>query len=178
MFLIPDPAPGFAPAIAARLVGEYTEFAHLKDGAARISILMRLESEIQGGRQVLGTAFMPQVQGRLNKVFQWMLERVLAAEGLPDFLIILDHDYWEGASGEMREILVFHELSHCIHKADRDGDPRYDEDGRPVWGLVAHDVEEFTATVARYGAYSQDIKDFIAAAQTESQNNHTTERNP
>ena len=152
-----------APAIAARMIAEYPEFSHLKDGEAIIAFLMDTEEEVKAGKRILGTAHLPEVQGRLRGVFRWMTEQLLGYK--PDFIITLDNDYWQSADATTRDILVFHELSHCVHKQDRDGEDRYDEDGRPVFGLVSHDVEEFIATVKRYGAYSDEIKAFIAAAQ-------------
>lgn len=147
---------------AARLM-DAGEFAHLRDGEARIAWLMRTHEEVMGGRQVLGTVFMPKVQGRLKDVFIWLLEEKFP-EGV-DFLIILDADYWDESDDRLREILIFHELCHAIQKVDQYGSPRFDEDGNPVWGLRGHDVEEFTDVVARYGAWNEDLRGFIAAAQ-------------
>ena len=163
-YQIPEDATDSPQAIAARLIDQYSEFTHLKDGQATFGFLLRLDEEYRNGRQVLGMASLPQVQGRLKSVFTWMLGQTMAG-GLPDFLIILDDTWWQQADAQQREILVFHELNHCVHKQDRDGVPRYDSEGGPVWGIAEHDVEEFTATVARYGAYSQEIRAFIEAAQ-------------
>ena len=49
-------------------------------------------------------------------------------------------------------------------QVDREGAPRFDDEGRPVWGLQGHDVEEFAAVVRRYGAHNPDIQRFLAAA--------------
>lgn len=146
---------------AAKLL-KLPEFEHLRDGEADIEWLFRLVPERMGGRDVLGTVHMPMVQGRLKDVFLWMLVEVFGR--LPDFLVVLDWEYWEAASARDREILVYHELCHAIQKEDRDGCPRFDEDGRPVFGLRGHDVEEFSAVVRRYGAHNADIKGFLAAA--------------
>lgn len=162
-YKIPDPvAHNAPPAIAARLIAEYQEFEHLRDGEAIIAFLMDTEEEHNQGKRVLGRANLPQVQGKLRGVFTWAVESLLGYS--PDFIITLDLDYWTDASDKMREILVFHELSHCAHKLDRDGEPMFDEDGRPIFGIAPHDVEEFISTVARYGAYSADIQLFIDAA--------------
>ena len=160
---IPPGEPLSPSDIAAKLISECQEFEHLKDGEACIRFLMDTDETIKHGRRIIGSANMPTVQGNLKGVFDWLLHNFFQDEHV-DFLIILELDYWEAADDRMREILVFHELCHCIHKKDRDGDPRYDETGRPVWGLLNHDLEEFNATVRRYGAYSEDVRAFIAAA--------------
>jgi hypothetical protein len=84
---------------------------------------------------------------------------------VPDFLIVLDRNFWFGATPIQREILCYHELTHCIHKKDVFGDPLYDENDRPRWGLRGHDVEEFTSVVRRYGAWNADLESFLSAAQ-------------
>lgn len=140
------------------------EFAHLVEGEARIEWLMRSHEEIKGGRRILGSCHMPAVQGQLKDVFLWMLEEMFG--DLPDFLIILDAQYWADASERDREILVFHELLHAIQKVDAYGSPRFQEDGTPCWGLRGHSVEEFNETVARYGAHSPDLVEFFGALQS------------
>jgi hypothetical protein len=160
----PDHA-GSPDSIAKRLF-LLPEHLHLAEGEAAIEWLIRRDEKIKAGRQVLGTAHLPRVQGELNPCFQWLLESFFGH--VPDFLIILDHNYWFGSSPLLREILVYHELTHCIHKKDAFGDPLYDENDRPRWGLRGHDVEEFTAVVRRYGAWNADLDAFIAAAQAHS----------
>lgn len=150
------------PAIIAERVLQMPEHAHLRENEARIEWLMRVAPKVKGGRHVLGTAYMPTVQGELRDLFEWMLHSLLGH--LPDFLIVLDLGYWEQATPLQREILVYHELSHCIQKTDIYGAPRFTKDGLPVWGLREHDVNEFTQTVARYGAWNDDIRAFVAAA--------------
>ena len=140
------------------------EHAHLVDGEAAIDWLLKRDEKIKGGRQVLGTANIPRVQGELNPCFQWLLENYFGR--MPDFLIILDREFWLSATRRQREILVYHELTHCIHKKDMFGDPLYDENERPRWGLRGHDVEEFTAVVRRYGAWNPDLAAFFEAAKT------------
>jgi len=145
-----------------RLV-ELDEHRHLLDGEAEVDFLLVREPMIKQGRQVLGAVHMPSVQGQLKGVFVWMLLNVFGR--LPDYLVILDKDFWNGESDRSREILMYHEMCHMVHKVDADGEPRFNEAGHPVFGLQAHDVEEFVSTVKRYGAYNTEIEDFIAAAQ-------------
>jgi len=155
------PPPAVHPAKIADELLKLPEFGDLATGGACIEWLFKRDEKRKGGRQVLGTAHLPKVQGDLNPCFVWMLERLFGRP--PDFLIILDKTFWYQATPKLREILVFHELSHCIHKTNRSGEPMYDLEERPVWGLRAHDVEEFTAVVRRYGAWNDDIKSFCAA---------------
>lgn len=145
------------------LIKACPEHAHLKDLKPRVEFLLAVEPVVRAGKQVLGEVHLPKVQGRLRGVFAWMLRRTFG--DLPDFLIILDSGYWSEAVDRDREILVYHEMCHCVQAVDRDGEPRFDDDGNPVFALVAHDVEEFDATVRRYGAYSVEVKRFLAAAQ-------------
>ena len=151
------------PAIIAERVMRMPEHQHLIDNEIEIDWLMRTGEKIKGGRQVLGSVHEPACQGEFKDLFQWMLERLLGR--LPRFLVILDDEYWKAATPKAREILVFHELCHVKQKQDRYGAPRFDKDGLPVYGLVGHDVESFTAEVARYGAHTDELARFIDAAR-------------
>jgi hypothetical protein len=148
--------------IAARLLN-LPEHEDLKDGEATIDWLLKRDEKVKGGRTILGTVHMPRVQGELSECFEWLLSRLLGRQ--PDFLIVLDQRYWFEASPLHREILVYHELTHCIHKRDMYGELLYTLDDRPRWGLRGHDVEEFAAVVRRYGAWNDEIRGFIAAAE-------------
>jgi hypothetical protein len=147
------------PADIAQRLLQLEEFDHLTRGDARIDWLLKRDTKVKGGRQILGATHLPKVQGDLNPCFVWMLERLFGRP--PDFLIILDKSFWYQATPRLREILVFHELSHCIHKTNRFGEPMYDQDERPVWAIRSHDVEEFISVVHRYGAWNQDIQEFV-----------------
>lgn len=150
------------------------EHAHFTEAEARVEFLMRGHPEQRGGRQVLGTVFRPDVQGRLREVFLWLLEEKFGPgddaggdEEKPpmDFLIVIDADYWLESDDRVREILVYHEMCHVQPAFDKMGNQRFSkETGLPVLTLAGHDVEEFSAVVQRYGTYSQDLKTFIQAA--------------
>ena len=160
MFVVPEGMNH--PAIIAERLLLLPEHAHLKDGEAHIEWLLRADPKIQAGRQILGTCYLPSVQGQLRDFFLWLCSRMFGA--VPDFLIILDQGYWEESGPREREILVYHELCHAVHATDKYGAPRFDKDtGRPVFAIKAHDVEEFSAVVRRYGAYSEEIREFIGA---------------
>lgn len=151
-------------AIFERLMGECDEFSELHAAEPHVEFLMRSDELVMQGRLILGTVYLPKVQGMLKDVFLWMLEERFGS--VPDFLIILCAMHWEGATERQREVLMFHEMSHCGLKVNRDGEVMYDDDtGRARFSLIGHDVEEFSNVVRRYGAHSPDIQGFIAALQ-------------
>jgi hypothetical protein len=155
--------PDHDPAAVAAPLLRLPEHVHLLDGEATIDWLLKRDEKVKGERMIIGTAHMPRVSGELSECFSWMLGRLFGR--IPDFLIVLDREYWFKASALEREILAYHELMHCVHKRDRSGELLYTDDDRPRWGLKGHDVEEFSAVVRRYGAWKHDIREFIAAAQ-------------
>lgn len=152
------------PADVAERVLLMPEHRHLLDNEIDIDWLIRCDEKVKGGRQILGTVYQPMVQGELRDMFEWLLTRLLGR--LPRFLVVLDDAYWQQATPLQREILVFHELSHIRQKLDRYGAPRFDKDGLPIYGLRGHDVEEFTQVVARYGTWNDELRAFVAAANS------------
>lgn len=161
LFRLPTPGDGLEPVIG-RVLG-MDEHLHLVENEIDLAFIFRCDPKEVGGRMVLGTVYEPKVQGGLRDVFEWMIRRLLGR--LPRFLVVLDAGYWAECGARNREILVFHELTHCQQKRDRYGDLRFDMDGNPVYGLRAHDVEEFTSVVRRYGVWNDELREFIAAAQ-------------
>jgi hypothetical protein len=53
---------------------------------------------------------------------------------------------------------------HAQQACDKDGKPREDERGRPVWRVRKHDIEEFREVVERHGCYKSDLEAFVKAA--------------
>jgi hypothetical protein len=168
---MPQPA-----AIYLRML-DLPEHIHIREAEARVEFLMRTHAEVKGGRVVLGTVCKPDVTGRLRDVFTWLLEEMFgpgdgAGSDDPDaarpidFLVVLDAEYWLDATDRQREILVYHELCHIQPSFDKYGAQRFSRDtGLPVLTLAGHDVEEFSAVVTRYGAHTDELRQFIAAAQ-------------
>ena len=152
-----DPKP-----IAGRLVKELDDFVHLRAGDAAVLFLMRAEPLVKAQRQVLGMLALPKFGGVLGKMGTWLLAKACGGV-LPDFIMILDAAWWEQASPIQREALVYHELCHAAHAVDGFGEPRFTQDGDPIWEIKGHDVEEFNAVVERYGAWLGDLTSFIAA---------------
>ena len=89
---------------------------------------------------------------------------------LPDFILTISRSWWSVATETQREALVFHELCHCHHKTDRDGELRFTDDGHPVWGIIGHNIEEFHAVARRYGAWHAELSVFSAALRQGGRN--------
>lgn len=148
--------------IADRLVAECEELVELRLGTPLILFLMRGSPKMKGGRWVLGEVALPRFQGGLAPLGLWLLAK--ACDGaIPDFLVILDAHWWHGADSTKRAALIHHELKHIAIATDSEGEKKFDDDGNPVWALVAHDLEEFRDTVRRFGAWAPDIPPFVDA---------------
>ena len=63
--------------------------------------------------------------------------------------------------------LVEHELYHLAHKLDKNNEPMFDDEGRPVLTTRAHDVGEFISVVERYGvgAVHPNVKRMVEVAK-------------
>lgn len=163
-YQLPDPEE--SPAIYAARLCEHEEHAHILENELRIEYLMACDGVIKGGKQVIGAVHLPTVQGRLKGLFEMMLAQFFGA--MPDFLMVIDLPWWEQASERDREALVWHELCHIKQETDKLGEPKFDRDGNPVFGLVEHDVAAFHSEVARYGAWSPDLEEVMAAANKQA----------
>lgn len=150
------------PRVIAEKVLDFPEHTDIYNGGADIGWLFRTTEKIKTGRRILGTCYCaPKVQGDLAPLFDDMLTRLLGR--IPDFLVVLDFDYWNEATPLQREILVHHEFLHASQAKDIFGAPRFDRDGHPMWALRAHDIEEFNDVVRRYGVHSEDVEAFLRA---------------
>lgn len=83
-----------------------------------------------------------------------------------DFAILLNYEVWASAdfNKDQKRALVDHELCHCVRATTKDGDPKFDERGRPLWRLRGHDLEEFDQIVIRHGCWKRHIEAFANAA--------------
>jgi hypothetical protein len=169
MFTLPSPGEHEPAEIYARLVDKLPEFEPLKTWTPLVGFLFRDYPDVQQQRAIIGTCSMPQAQGRVRKLFEWLMEEKLGY--FPIFLYTLDHDFWTAATPRQREILMYHEICHAGIALDAFGSPKHHrETGEPIWCIVGHDVEEFTAVVQRYGAYSDDLlafKNALSMAETD-----------
>lgn len=141
---------------------ELEEHKHFADEEIAVDFLFRVEEKIKGGRRVLGSAMLPTVQGNLKDLFEQLLAQLFGR--MPDFLIVLDREFWMQADATTRAALLEHEMMHIKQERDKYGEPKFDMDGNPKFGLVAHDLEEFNYIVRKYGAWKPDIADFLEAA--------------
>lgn len=99
-------------------------------------ILYLFRKEIKGrGRIVLAKA--SKAAGKLNFLQEW------------DLCIDVNWTAWAHLYPGQRVALIDHELCHF----DRDTDKQ----GRSVYGLVPHDVEEFTSIVRRWGTWEHGL---------------------
>lgn len=155
----------FGPAaMAARLVEECEEFVELRVGQPVILFLMRAAPKIRNGRTILGEMAMPAFKGAISDVGLWLLARACGGS-LPNYVCTLDAMWWAHALPHQREALVHHEVKHCGVKRDREGEPKFDDEGRPEWGLIDHDIEEFADTIRRFGDWKGEVAGFLEAAQ-------------
>lgn len=86
---------------------------------------------------------------------------------IPDFLLTFDALYAEQIDDPSFSALVDHELFHCAQEEDEFGQPKFRKsDGKPVWRIRGHDLEEFVGVVRRFGveAAGQAATDFVIAA--------------
>ncbi len=71
-----------------------------------------------------------------------------------DFVLDFNWSYWGKLSPVQRIALVDHELTHCVRGPEGEG-----------WAVAAHDVEEFSSIVQRWGLWTPDLREFSKAAQ-------------
>jgi hypothetical protein len=150
-------------------------FAHLRE--IRIAAIGSQNAVMLRGNPVRAWIGMPHVQGAMAAWHEWALAEFCRPllEGLePDFLMMVDLALWAAASDEQRERLVYHELCHLRVKEDPEtGLAKLDDEGRPRIRVVPHDVEVFTAEVARYGPAVTELDELLAAVLEHS---HRTKR--
>lgn len=156
--------PRHPEAIAAQLMKTDTH-KHIAENEIQVGYLMRLDAKIKGGKQELGSVHETKsmFQGGFKDLGLQLLGNMLGH--VPQFLMVLDHEWWQQASDRDAEALVWHELCHIQHALDKFGAPRFDLDGLPVYKVHEHDVAAFRSEVERYGAWTPDLKDFLISAK-------------
>lgn len=142
------------------------DHAHLAQ--ASLGVLWTNAENTRQTKRIVGTAEIPQFRGssgwtkarQEHQMQEWFGE-------LPDFVLTFDAIYCGQASDREFCSLVDHEMRHCVQATDEFGEPRFNKTtGRPIFGVKAHDVEEFTAVVSRFGieAGAGDAVDLVIAA--------------
>lgn len=156
-----DAPPSFVPALD---LAEWAHATFIADGAplenldhrhlrtARIGMLWAFEPNSRCQMAIVGQAEQPMFQGgkwRRARQAQQMLEWF---GDLPDFVITIDAGYAAFCDDGTFCATIEHELLHCGQAIDKFGQPKFTKEGRPVFAMRAHDVEEFVGIVERYGA--------------------------
>lgn len=144
---------------------ENEEHRHLQH--ASIGFLWTGTANARAGRAVVGTCEPGQPRGpawskgrQEQQLLEWFGE-------VPDFLITLFAPYAASVGDAEFCALVEHELLHAGQERDAFGGPKFRKDGRPVFAMRGHDVEEFVSIVRRYGvgAAAGDTLALVEAAQ-------------
>lgn len=148
--------------IAAEIVATDPDHVHLKIGEANILFLFRRDPKFRNDRIELGSLSLPVFSGKTAGIAKWLMIRSFGA--IPDFVMVIDQTFWDQAPRESRIALVDHELTHGIVARNKNGEERFGDDGRPIWAIKSHDIEEFDRIVAKHGAWTSDISSFLAAA--------------
>jgi hypothetical protein len=157
----------YTEALEAREIGEKLietndRHAHLQD--ALVGYLFR-DDEVSGGigKVVDASAHLVAqlIGGSGAKYFgrfaKWALQKELGF--LPDFLILVDKNRWEGFDEREKRRLINHELSHCVQKEDENGTPKFNQTtGAPSWGIKPHDFEEFCGVIEDEGLVTEESR--------------------
>lgn len=141
------------------------DHSHLAD--AEIGILWTNCDNTRNMRAVIGQAELmpPMAMGKwqraraIQQVEEWFGE-------VPDFLITFSAPACQGMNDASFCAVVEHELYHCAQKLDAYGMPAFNRDGRPVFAIRGHDVEEFVGVVRRYGADASGVQPMIEAGNS------------
>ena len=131
-------------------------FEHLQD--SQIGYLFTGCEIVTKGSRKSAYAIMPTAMGQNRRIYVWALEKAFGV--YPDALIVADIEIWEELTEPQRVALVFHELRHLAHSHTKAGEPRYDEEGKPVLEVVGHDVEEFLDVADTFGAWHEGLQVF------------------
>lgn len=119
------------------------------------------------GRTILGQCEMGNQIGGMGKWAKARAKQQLRewfGGEIPTFVITISAQYAAECSDLEFCALVEHELFHAAQILDEFGSPKFTKDGRPVFGLCGHDLEEFIGVVKRYGIVSQEIAALVEAA--------------
>ena len=127
------------------------DHAHL--GMATLGALWTNAPARSQQRTIVGTAEIPTMRGRpWVKARQEVQMREWFDEPLPDFVLTFSAPYAVHVDNASFCALVEHELYHCAQAIDQYGSPKVRKgDGKPVFAMRGHDVEEFVGIVRRYG---------------------------
>ncbi len=85
---------------------------------------------------------------------------------IPDAILTINWEQWEGLTKGQKEALLDHELTHLVISRDAENTPRYDDLGRPLLRMRKHDwhLGGFLEVVERHGIQSLDASSVHAVA--------------
>ncbi len=142
---------------------------HFHLNQARIGWLWTNAPNSRQMKMVVGTAEIPKPPSMLSSWqkarWNWQMRQWFGA--VPDFVITFSAFYAARVNNVTWCASVEHELYHCA-QALKDGLPWFRQsDGRPVFAIKGHDVEEHLGVIVRYGAGAGagDTRKFVEAAR-------------
>lgn len=172
----PDPVFLPSPELAAWLVSTFIEagaplenqrHAHLAD--AHIGCLLTNVANRSQQRRIVGRAEIPRppVTGGEWGRGRWEVQLVGWFGQMPDFVLTFDASVLAELDDVTFCSVVEHELCHCAQAVDEFGEPKFHQNGKPWFGILGHDVEEFVEIVERYGvaAAAGEAAALVAAAR-------------
>jgi hypothetical protein len=141
-----DPAEGVGE-LAKDLITNY----HTHLAGVRIAYLYKNKQMKKGGRIIFATA---------EKCSTKVKALCTASGGEAfDFAIIINHQEWVNLTDMQRKAVLDHELLHCTVEED-------EKTGETKYGIVPHDIEDFSAILQRYGPeIFEDLKRFCNLAK-------------
>lgn len=125
------------------------EHAHLR--TANIAAIWTNVEYEDGLMPVAGMAEIVKVNGKAWARTERIDHLCLLHGDIPQARIWIYAPYAATLSDGAFCALVEHELYHLAQKKDKDQQPLFDEENRPVLVTRAHDVSEFLGVVERYG---------------------------
>ncbi|HQS96701.1 MAG: hypothetical protein B7Y36_19000 [Novosphingobium sp. 28-62-57] len=145
--------------------GELSNPDHAHLAEASIGVLWTNCDNSRNMRSVIGQAELmpPMAMGKwqraraIQQIEEWF-------DGLPDFLLTFSAPSAATMDDASFCALVEHELYHCAQKLDRYGMLAFNKEGKPVFAIRGHDVEEFVGVVSRYGAGASGVSEMVEAA--------------
>lgn len=142
------------------------EHAHLR--AANIAAIWTNVEFEDGLMPVAGMAEIVRVNGKPWPRAERTDHLCLLHGDIPQARIWLYAPYAANCDDSTFCALVEHELYHLAHKHDKNTEPMFDDEGRPVLTTRAHDVSEFIGVVERYGlsAVHPNVGKMVEAAKS------------
>lgn len=140
------------------------EHAHLR--AADIAFLWTNVEYEQDLMPVAGMAEIVKVNGKPWPRAERVEHLCLLHGNIPQARIWIYAPYAVNCDDNQFCALVEHELYHIAQKT-KDGEPKFDDEGKPELTMRAHDVGEFIGVVERYGlpAVHPNVRRMVEAAK-------------